>query len=282
MNYRHAYHAGNFADVVKHVTLMLCLAHLKRKAAPFRVLDSHAGAGRYALDGAEAGATAEWRDGIGRLVGEAVPPLPAAVHAVLAPYLQLVGPAPLRSYPGSPALIAGTLRAGDSLVAVEQHPDDAKRLAALFKSDRRVRAIAGDGWTAVKAELPPPERRGLVLVDPPFERPGELHRLADAFSDGLERFRTGTYLLWYPIKDVKPVARFHRAIAECAARCKIERPLAVELFVRAPRHPDKLNGTGMIVANPPYTLESDLAGVLEVLADRFAQGPGAGAEVRTV
>jgi 23S rRNA (adenine2030-N6)-methyltransferase len=279
MNYRHAFHAGNFADVLKHVVLALCLEHLKKKPAPFRVLDTHAGAGRYEIGGGAADRTGEWRDGIGRLVDAQAPPLPSGVAAILAPYLQLVGPPPLTTYPGSPAIIARLLRPGDHLVAVERQPEAARRLAALFKGDRRVRAVAGDGWTAVKAELPPPERRGLILIDPPYEAPGELIRLSEALDAGLARFRTGTFLLWYPIKDPKPIARLHRAVAGSAAREELESVLAAELLVRAPRHPQRLNGAGLVIANPPFTLAGALTQVLPVLAARFALGAGAASRI---
>ena len=276
MNYRHAYHAGNFADVLKHAVLALCLEHLKKKPSPFRVVDTHAGAGLYQLDARETEATGEWRDGIGRLFGAT-----DRVFGALKPYLDEVARvnggagSALTSYPGSPVLTAGLLRAGDTLIANELQPDDNKRLAKSFASDRQVKVMALDGWIALKSTLPPPEKRGLVLIDPPFEQPGEFQRLAEGLKNGLDRFRSGIYVLWYPIKDPKPVQRFQRTIAEVAGRAGIETALALDLLVRAPRHPEVLNGCGVLVINPPHTLERDIAPLGPALARLLQQGPGA-------
>lgn len=283
MNYRHAYHAGNFADVLKHIVLVQCLLHLKKKDAPFRVIDTHAGTGRYKLDGPETARTGEWRDGIAR-VFESAPAAHARARAMLQPYLDLVaaenaGATPLALYPGSPRLSAALLRRGDALYANELHPEDYKRLAKTFDDDRQVKVMNLDGWTALKSLLPPHERRGLVLVDPPFEQPGELHRMTDGLGHALDRFKSGIYLLWYPIKDPKPVQRFRRGVAETARAAGVETVLDVELLLRAPRNPDLLNGCGLIVVNPPHTLQADLNTILPTLAGWFAAGPGAEASV---
>ena len=184
MNYRHAYHAGNFADVLKHVVLMRCLVHLRRKDAPFRIIDTHAGAGRTPLDQAAAMATGEWRQGIARLFGPDAPPLLPEVAELLAPYLDALRAenpdGTLKVYPGSPVLARAMLRAGDALIANELHPEDAATLRALFGKDKACKVLADDGYRALKAALPPKERRGLVLIDPPFEEPGELVRIAAA------------------------------------------------------------------------------------------------------
>ncbi len=280
MNYRHAYHAGNFADVLKHIVFVLCLEHLKKKDAPFRVIDTHAGPGTYALESAASAATGEWRDGIGKLFGPDAAPLPAKVATILAPYLEVIrraqdGRPGLSVYPGSPAIAASLLRKGDKLVANELHPVDGKALAKTFAKDKSVQVMALDGYTALKALLPPPERRGLVLVDPPFEEPGELIRMTDGLSEALERFRTGTFALWYPIKDIKPVARFHRGVTEACAKAAIDSVLIIELHLRAIRNPDLLNGSGLVVVNPPYTLVDDFGVVLPELSRRLAAGPGA-------
>ena len=279
MNYRHVYHAGNFADVLKHAVLALVIAHLKQKDTPFRVIDTHAGVGFYALNHGPAEKTGEWRDGIGRLVGGNAAPLPDNVAQVLAPYLEVIaaeneaaGPGRITRYPGSPMIARKLMRRGDQLVVNELHPDDRARLAELFERDRQVKVLGLDGWIALKSLLPPKERRGVVLIDPPFEEPGELVRITEGLAEAVDRFETGTYLLWYPIKDPKTVARFHRGIGET---CK--RPaLAVELMLRAPRHPEKLNGCGLVVVNPPWKLDEQLEAFLPELADRFAQGEGAG------
>jgi 23S rRNA (adenine2030-N6)-methyltransferase len=280
MNYRHAFHAGNFADVLKHAVLGLVLRHLALKEKPFRVLDTHAGAGRYALVGGAAERTGEWRDGIGRLFGATAPPLddPGAA-AALEPFLAAVAAenpdGALRHYPGSPLIARYLLRAGDVLVANELHPIDGAALRFLFARDKAVRVLALDGWTALKANLPPKERRGVVLVDPPFEEAGELERLADALAETLARFATGTLLLWYPVKSPGDAEAFeHRLLGKAPGRL-----LAIELRVRRPTGVG-LAGTGLTVLNPPYTLEGDLQRLLPFLVRRLGQGPGAAWRLR--
>jgi 23S rRNA (adenine2030-N6)-methyltransferase len=275
MNYRHAYHAGNFADVLKHAVLALVVDHLKRKRTPFRIVDTHAGRGRYALDSAEAAKTAEWQGGIGRILGPEAPPLPAGLAALMAPYLDAVraenGGQGLRVYPGSPLIARRLMRAQDTLVVNELHPEERAHLEAALGRDRRVKVMALDGWIALKSLLPPRERRGIVLIDPPFEAEGELDRLADGLAQGLRRFETGVYLAWYPIKDPKPVARF-RAALNPAARAGL---LGVELMLRRPVAPERLNGCGLVVANPPHTLAERLAILLPELARRLGEGGAA-------
>jgi 23S rRNA (adenine2030-N6)-methyltransferase len=275
MNYRHAFHAGNFGDVLKHTVLMLCLEHLKKKPAPFRVLDTHAGAGRYALGSGPSSRTGEWRDGIGRLLGSDASPLPAAVARVLAPYLRAVQAenpdGGLSVYPGSPLLIRNALRATDKLVANELNAVEAADLAKLFAKDKACQVTTMDGYIAVKAQLPPPERRGLILIDPPFEEPGEMVRMTDALAEGLKRFQSGIYLLWYPIKEEKPIQRFHRAVVAAGNAANMPTPLCVELFLRPPRNPNLLNGAGLLIVNPPFTLETQLTGILPELATRLAE-----------
>lgn len=270
MNYRHAYHAGNFADVLKHVVLALVIEHLKRKPAPFRIIDTHAGSGRYALDSEEAGKTGEWEGGIGRLLGAGAAPLPPAVAALLAPYLDAVRSEndgqDLRTYPGSPLIARRLMRADDTLVANELHPEEHARLKASIGRDRSVKVLALDGWLALKAQLPPKERRGLVLIDPPFEEERELERMTNGLAEGLRRFATGVYVAWYPIKDPKPVARFHRAVAALAG----PNLLRAEVLLRRPVNLERLNGCGLVVANPPHTLTADLANLLPEIARRVA------------
>jgi len=275
MNYRHAYHAGNFADVLKHVVLALVIEYLKRKEAPFRVVDVHAGAGRYALTSAEAGKTGEWLGGIGRLLGAEARPLPATVARHLQPYLDAVrseNAAPrLEVYPGSPALALRLMRAQDTLVANDLHPEERAHLNAAIGSDRRTKVMALDAWVALKSLLPPKERRGVVLIDPPFEEPRELDRVAEGLAQGLQRFATGIYLVWYPIKDLRPIARFHADLAALG----ISKLLRVELLVQRPSDSERLNGCGLVVANPPYTLESELSAILPELSRRLAAAAGA-------
>lgn len=278
MNYRHAYHAGNFADVLKHVVLSLVIEHLKLKPAPFRVVDTHAGIGLYDLSGVEAGKTGEWRDGIGRIL--AAEPK-GAVGEVMAPYLDVVralnedggaSAGDLRFYPGSPLLARRLMRRGDVLVANELHEVDRGLLAETFAGDPQTRVLGLDGWTAIKSLLPPRERRGVTLVDPPFEQPGEFARLSRALADAVRRFATGTVLLWYPIKDERPIGAFHRDIADLAGRI-----IAVELMIREPFDAERLNGTGLVVLNPPFTLASKLELLLPFLSRTLAvEGKGRG------
>ena len=281
MNYRHAYHAGNFADVLKHAVLSLVLVHLAKKPAPFRVIDTHAGIGLYDLEGEEATKTGEWRGGIGRLIGPDALPLSAAAD-LLAPYLDAVTAlnphGRLCRYPGSPSLALALMRPDDRLVANELHPEDSATLRRVLSRDRRAKVLALDGWLALKAQLPPKERRGVILVDPPFEEAGELDRIVTGLAHARRRFEGGVYLLWYPIKDPRPVARFHDAIAGVAR----EDALIVELLLRSPADKDRLNGCGLIVMNPPYTLEADLGALLPVLAERLADGAGASANVTRI
>lgn len=275
MNYRHAYHAGNFADVLKHVTLALVIDYLKRKDAPFRIVDTHAGIGRYDLGSIQSAKTGEWRSGIGRLIGPEAEPLPADVASVLKPYLDAVlaenAPGSLDTYPGSPLIARRLMRNQDVLVANELHPADRLSLEAAVGRDRRVKVLGLDGWVALKSLLPPKEKRGVVLIDPPFEAEGELTRLADGLGEALRRFETGTYLAWYPIKDPKPVARFLARISELGP----PEWLRVELLTRSAAVADRLNGCGLIVVNAPFTLADQLATALPLLTRRLALGQGA-------
>jgi len=273
MNYRHAYHAGNFADVVKHAVLSLIIEHMKQKPAPFRVVDTHAGIGAYDLTAEQAQKTGEWREGIGRLMRA---DLSAEASRALAPYLgsvRALNPeGMLLRYPGSPVIARDLLRAEDRLVLNELHPEDQAELARLFARDKQVKVMALDAWTAVKALLPPPERRGLTLIDPAFEVQGELDRLVEALQQGTRRFATGTFLLWYPIKGIRPVAAFRQALAALG----LPKVLAIELMIRGSDDEARLNGAGLIAVNAPYTLAGTLQTLLPELVKVLAQGNGAG------
>ena len=263
MNYRHAYHAGNFADVFKHTVLALVLDYMKRKPAPFRVIDTHAGVGVYDLGGIEAGKTNEWQGGIGKLNE----PLAPGIATLLAPYLGAVRETD--GYPGSPEVARRLLRAGDSLVLNELHPADYAALVARYAQVAQIKLLNLDAWVAIKALLPPPERRGVVLIDPPYEDKDEFSHLSRGLTEALRRFATGTFLVWYPVKDMQPVEAFH-------ARLNIPKSLRLELYTRAPGTPHQLNGCGILAINPPYTLESHMRLLLPFLAKHLANGPGAG------
>jgi 23S rRNA (adenine2030-N6)-methyltransferase len=270
MNYRHAFHAGNFADVIKHAVLARIVLYLKEKPAAFRVIDTHAGAGVYDLSGEEASRTGEWREGIGRLLAAE---LPADARVLLAPYLDAVatfnagepggaGAAPLKTYPGSPALVRHLLRAQDRLIACEAEPMAARALAENTRGDNRVKAVAIDGYTALNAYIPPKERRGLVLIDPPFEQPDEFERLTDALVAAHRKWPTGIYGIWYPIKNVAVTQGFGRRLT----RSGLARLLRAEVTLAPAHAAQRLAGSGLILVNPPWTLENELTVLLPALA----------------
>jgi 23S rRNA (adenine2030-N6)-methyltransferase len=279
MNYRHAYHAGNFADVVKHVVLSRIVEYLKRKDAPFRVIDTHAGIGLYDLSSGEAAKTGEWLDGIGRIAGKAFSP---EVAALLAPYLDAAGlgdgTGAIESYPGSPLIARRLLRKQDRLFAIELHPEDAAELRQLFAGDIQTRVLELDGWLALGAQLPPKERRGVVLVDPPFEEPGEFDRMADALTRAYQRWPGGIYALWYPVKNMGEVAAFRDRLSQAG----IPKILDVSFAIRQPSPEPRLDGCGMTIVNPPYTLESELKTVLPALHGLLADDTRAPWSVRWV
>jgi 23S rRNA (adenine2030-N6)-methyltransferase len=267
MNYRHAFHAGSFADVLKHAVLVRILVHLRAKPAAFRVIDTHAGAGRYELTGDEAMRGGEWRDGIGRLLGAAIG---EEARTLLAPYLDAVarcnGAGGLTTYPGSPALGRALLRPQDRLIACELEPVAAAALARTLARDARCKAVAIDGWTALNAYVPPKERRGVVLVDPPFEEASEFARLAQGLETAHHKWPGGTYLLWYPIKERDAPD----ALARRLRRSGMAKILRVELSVPVPHGSARLGACGLIVVNPPWTLAAELELLLPELAAALA------------
>ena len=279
MNYRHAFHAGSFTDVVKHAVLALAVDRLKAKEAPFCVLDTHAGIGRYDLESPAARKTGEWQSGIGRLLAGDQARLPGELRPYLGAVRALNGGSQekggLRWYPGSPRLVRSLLRRQDRLVACELHPEDAAVLAALFARDPQVRVQQADGYAALKALLPPKERRGLVLIDPPFEAKDEFARIVQGLREGYRRWATGHYVIWYPIKDRPPVDAFHEALKATG----IARILAVELLLRPADDPRRLNGCGLVLVNPPWPLEDKLRALLPALAEILGAEAGGGVRV---
>lgn len=262
MNYRHAFHAGGFADCVKHALLVWLIGALQRKPAPICVLDAHAGAGSYDLAAGPADRTGEWRAGIDRLLHEPPPPLTAYVGLVRQ----------LGLYPGSPALIRALLRPADRLVCCELHPEDAAALRRRFARDPQVAVHHRDAWEALGALLPPRERRGLVLIDPPFEDPQEFARLAAGLATGHAHFRTGVFAAWYPIKHRAPVRTFFAALRQTGIRDIV----AAELLLREPLDPARLNGCGLLVINPPFRFELEVPVILDALLERLGRNePGA-------
>jgi 23S rRNA (adenine2030-N6)-methyltransferase len=260
VNYRHAYHAGNVGDCMKHALLVWLIRALLRKPAPFAVLDTHAGIGRYDLDAGPAERTGEWRSGIGRLLADPPPPL--------ADYVGLVTERGL--YPGSPTLIRALLRDTDRLVACELHPEDHLILKRNFFGDRQVAIHHRDGWQALGALLPPLPRRGLVLIDPPYEQPDEILRLPDAIALAHRRFATGILAAWYPIKHLAP----RRALHDALRNSRVPDIVAAEFLLRTPTDPTRLNGCGLLVVNPPFGFPAAAEAVLDALHARLAEPDG--------
>jgi 23S rRNA (adenine2030-N6)-methyltransferase len=256
MNYRHGYHAGNFADVVKHIALVAILLHLRKKDTAFSVVDSHAGRGAYDLSGEEAGKTGEARNGIARLTH-----LSGEMPEALSTYLSLVRGEPL--YPGSPLIAARLLRSQDRLTAIEKHTDEFAALKETLAPFRNAVAEDGDGYARGLKLLPPPSRRGLLLLDPPFESPDEFSALARAVREAHRKFATGIILAWYPVKSQAEADAFTgEALAE-----GIGRALAVDTQVTAA--PGKLDRAGLLVVNPPYGFEAALQAAAAVIAPRL-------------
>ena len=271
MNYRHGFHAGNFADVVKHSLLTLLLEALNRKPAPWHYFDTHAGAGAYDLGGEDARRSGEAREGILKL-WPARGSLPAAVERLCAVVAALdpglaPGQAP-RLYPGSPRVAAALARDGDRLTLAELQPEEARRLKAEFQRDKRVAVHCRDGYEMLQALTPPPERRGLVLMDPPYESADEFTRLVAALVAGHARWPSGIYALWYPIKDEPARKRFLRELE----RSGLRRILLTEFRLAAAA--DALAGSGLVVVNPPWQSEAEMRACLDALAKVLAPGSG--------
>jgi 23S rRNA (adenine2030-N6)-methyltransferase len=276
MNYRHAYHAGNFADVLKHSVLFALIQALQAKETPFALIDTHAGSGCYALDSEEAGKTGEYRDGISRLLfpdlqhrGGAQQALPPLLRHWLDAILALPGNEHgLKLYPGSPLQAARAMRDIDSAYLCELHPEEATLLRELFRNDNRVHVHNRNGYDALKALLPPKEKRGLVLIDPPYEAQEAEYRLIEAaLKSALLRWPTGMYAVWYPIKLRSQVQPFLRWLQHCGAR----RVLRAELLVRPDDSPLRLNGSGMVILNAPWNLDQVLREPLQAMARLLSQ-----------
>ncbi len=252
---------------MKHAALARVLAYLMRKEAPFRVLDTHAGAGLYDLDGANALRTGEADTGIETILNAE---LPVHVAELLTPYLNAVRS--LRSgggrrYPGSPALALSLSRPQDRFLFCELHPEERAKLERRLGDDHRAKVLAQDGYQAIGAHLPPRERRGLVLIDPPFEEPGEFHRMVTGLEAAYRRFATGIFMLWYPIKDLQAVDRFRCDIASLG----LPKTLRIELDFAEVRSRDVLSGSGLIIVNPPFTLADEMRTILSAISPMMAR-----------
>jgi 23S rRNA (adenine2030-N6)-methyltransferase len=259
MNYRHGYHAGNFADVVKHLALITILQHLQKKDAAFAVIDSHAGRGLYDLAGEQAGKTNEARGGIARLQG-----LTGGLPAALETYLALVKESGSSHYPGSPLLAAKLLRPQDRLTAIEKHPEEFAALKDVLSPFRNAAAEQGDGYARTAKLLPPPSRRGLVLIDPPFEAADEFQALAQTLSAALRKFATGIFLVWYPVKSQAAAEAFIGEVLAGGA----ERVSLVDTQISAPS--GKLDRAALLVINPPYGFEAAMFASADIVAPLLA------------
>jgi 23S rRNA (adenine2030-N6)-methyltransferase len=261
MNYRHAFHAGNFADVHKHVMLLALLERLKRKPTPLFFLDTHAGRGAYDLQADDSARASEWLDGIGRLRG--INPISEDLRL----YLQATGVAGtqpthrLQHYPGSPLLALQALRDGDRAAFVEQQPMEARALENELPRRRNVSIVCGDGYTALKTYLPPKENRGLVLIDPPYEAEDEFAALQKALLFGLGRWPNGMFAAWYPIKASADTLRFLTSLQGSGLR----KLLRLELTIRPTNSPLGLNGSGLVVANPPWQWDQEMRAATDEL-----------------
>lgn len=267
MNYRHVYHAGNFADVIKHAILALIIEYLKRKETPLMVLDAHAGLGVYDLSSIQAQKTGEWQGGIGRLWNQDIP-------ESLTPWMNVVRSfnpgGEVSVYPGSPKLVQWLMRSEDRLVLVEKHPDDHDTLAQEFRRDARVHVHLADAYAQLKASVPPPERRGLVLIDPPYEEKDEYQKLLRGLSNALKRWPTGIYCIWYPIKARAQIDGFLDGLKHLP----LPPTLVTELMLRGGDDPFRLNGCGLVILNPPWILEDALKQMLPFLVQTLTDGNG--------
>lgn len=277
MNYRHAFHAGGFADVIKHIVLVRILSYLHEKASPFRFIDTHAGAGLYDLTSEEARRGGEWLTGIARLRQAR---FSAETATLIEPYLDIVrafNPEPeLKVYPGSPLIARALLRPQDRLTACEVEPKARKRLVEALHRDTQARVVDVDGWLALPAFVPPNERRGLVLIDPPYEQKDEFERLADGFAQAFWRWPTGSYLLWYPVKSRRATDGLARRVADAVtAGPSPGKCLRLEFSVAPQDLGTALTSAGLLMVNPPWTLAGELKAILPELQKPLGQG-GAG------
>jgi 23S rRNA (adenine2030-N6)-methyltransferase len=277
MNYRHAFHAGGFADVIKHIVLVRILTHLQDKAAPFRVIDTHAGAGVYDLTSDEARRGSEWLTGIARLMAAR---FSETTLPLLEPYLDIVRAfnpkAELKAYPGSPLIARALLRPQDRLTACEVEPKARKRLIDALRRDTQARVVDLDGWVALPAFVPPKERRGLVLIDPPYEAKNEFERVAEGFAQAFAKWPTGSYLLWYPVKSRRATDSLARHVADVAgAGAPPGKCLRLEFSVAPQVAEAGLTSAGLLIVNPPWTLAGELKAILPELEKPLGRG-GAG------
>ncbi len=268
MNYRHIYHAGNFADCLKHTVFSRIIEYMQRKDKAFRIIDTHAGPGTYNLSSSEAQKTGEWKDGIGRLLDAK---WSKKTEELLTPYLEAVRfqnpEGDLKFYPGSPLLARHLMRPQDRLTVSELQADDFKSLQRLFDGDYQVKTQEISGWAGLKSNLPPKEKRGIMLVDPAFEEKGDFFRMVRGAGEALERFSTGTMCFWYPIKNGLEMREFNNDMTNIVGH---PNTIVAELWVKDDAK--TLNGSGMVIVNPPFTLINELRIILPEMAKVLSQG----------
>jgi 23S rRNA (adenine2030-N6)-methyltransferase len=268
VNYRHAYHAGNHADVLKHIVLARVIMHMTKKDKPFRVIDAHAGIGVYDLKGIEAGKTGEWETGIGKMAE----PFADEIETLIAPYREAIAKlnahGGLVRYPGSPDLSLSLMRGQDRMIANELHSEDAMTLQRNIGWDERVKVTELDADTCIKANLPPPERRGVILIDPPYEVKNEAERALRMLRHGLRRFAQGVFLLWYPIK----AGGLEEFLAAEVQAMGVPSSVRVELRVREAFDAGGLAGSGLLILNAPWKLDEELRLIVPALAQRLGLG----------
>ena len=267
MNYRHAFHAGNHADVLKHSLLLALVAALKRKPSPIFVLDTHAGRGAYDLAGEEATRSGEALAGVRRLLDAA--PRSEALRDYLDQLAAFDASTPMPRYPGSPCLLQSVLAADDRMACCELHPEEASALKAALGRDSRVAVHQRDGYEAIRALLPPLQKRGLVLIDPPYEaREAEFDRVLLALEQTLSRWATACIAVWYPVKDAAAVRRFLRAAGKLPSRAAWD----ARLMIRTDSSVLRMNGSGMLLLNPPWQLDEVFRPALAELAAILGEG----------
>lgn len=263
MNYRHSFHAGNFADVFKHVVLTALVNSFFKKETPFCYLDTHAGAGIYDLQSKEALKGKEFENGILPLIDSSRKALgpKQSIENFIRCFRKLNSNQNLQYYPGSPEVVRQLLRPQDRIVLSELHPEEYISLKKQFPHHKQIAIHNQDGYLSLKAFLPPKEKRGLILIDPPYENIDEFEKLIEMVPQAIKRFETGVYAIWYPIKNRAPVDYFLRVMKE-----KISRPMLVtELSIQPEDLPTHLNGSGMLIINPPWKVEEELKEVLPTL-----------------
>ena len=278
MNYRHIYHAGNFADCLKHTVFSRIITYMQRKDKAFRIIDTHAGPGIYDLSSEEAQKTGEWKDGIGRLLQAQ---WSKKAKELLEPYFSAVeaynSDGKLQFYPGSPMLARNLMRKQDRLTLNELHPEDFKSLSKHFAGDIQVKTQEISGWSGLKSNLPPKEKRGILLVDPAFEEKGDFFRMVRGAGEALERFSTGTMCFWYPIKHGLEMKEFNHDMTNVVGH---PNTIVTELWVKDSQK--SLNGSGMVIVNPPFTLVNELRIILPEMAKILSQGDDSGWRVNVL